>query len=424
MIYKTYKCNSFNVYTIKTDRFKTAHLEIQFRKKAVKEEMGKYAFLADALSESTKNYPRRKDLIIKFEELYKSICYASTIRTGNVLTFNVSLDFINPKYINKDNYLESVIKIVLEMLQNPNVTNDEFDLKTFNIVKDRIERELNSLKENPVKQSIKKAFETMGGDTPTTFELLGTREELEKLTPGDLYKAYKKLFKDFVCDVFVIGDFDMDEFVTILKKYFKNRYINEEKFNFLVDNKETKKEHVGSLDSDNVQASLVMIYNTNNLDKIESNITMHVFNYLFGNGGLTCKLYQSLREKNSLCYAISSMYLKYDGLLLIQVSLEQENVKKAISLIKKELKAMQLGDFKDEEVKDAINNMIVSLDLAGDNNIAILNNYVFNCLDDLPLLEERKELFKKVTKDDVVKVAKKIKINTIFTLNGKENNHE
>lgn len=31
MKYKTYNCNSFNIYTIKTDRFKTSHLEVIFK---------------------------------------------------------------------------------------------------------------------------------------------------------------------------------------------------------------------------------------------------------------------------------------------------------------------------------------------------------------------------------------------------------
>ena len=43
-------------------------------------------------------------------------------------------------------------------------------------------------------------------------------------------------------------------------------------------------------------------------------------------------------------------------LLLVHISLEQANVKKATSLVKKELKNMQVGIFTEEELKDAINN--------------------------------------------------------------------
>ena len=75
MIYKVYKCNSFNVHTIKTDKFKTTHMEINFRKNIVKEELGAYSLLMDMLSETSKDYPKRQDLIVRFEELYKTSVY-------------------------------------------------------------------------------------------------------------------------------------------------------------------------------------------------------------------------------------------------------------------------------------------------------------------------------------------------------------
>ena len=178
--------------------------------------------------------------------------------------------------------------------------------------------------------------------------------------------------------------------------------------------------HESSLKSENIQTNLVMLFNLKNLNDLEKNITLNAFNYIYGSGGLTSKLYKSIREENSLCYAINSMYLKYDGLLMVQISLDQCNVKKAISLVKKELKSMQNGGFSDMEVNDAINNMIISLDMSLDNNVAILNNYVFNIYDNLPLIEKRKEYFKKINKNDIINVSKKIKLNTIFTLEGKD----
>ena len=419
MKYKTYNCNSFNIYTIKTDRFKTSHLEVIFKNVLKKEEIGTYSFLADMLSEGCKKYPRKKDLITRFEELYKIVIYASTMRVGNVIDLHVSLDFINPEYIEDEGYIEDVIKTLFEVILNPNVCNDEFDLKTFNIVKERLRREINSLKENPVKQSIKEAIKTMDSNSPTSYEILGTIEELENITPAKLYNAYKSLRKNFKVDVFLIGNLDMDNVASLIKKYFKNRYIVSDNFEVMVDNKETKKVKEKTMKSDNIQTNLVMLFNLKNLSELEKNITLNCFNYLYGSGGLTSKLYKSIREENSLCYAINSMYLKYDKLLMVQISLDSCNVKKAISLVKKELKSMQNGNFSEEEVRDAINNMVISLDMSLDNNIAILNNYVFNIYDKLPSIEERKEYFKKLTKEDIVNVSKKVKLNTIFTLEGR-----
>lgn len=418
MNYKTYKCNSFNVHAIKTNKFKTAHMEIIFRKKIVKEELTTYSLLADILSLGNIDYPKRKDLIVKLEELYKSIIYATALKTGNIMNFSVISDFINPEYINDESYLENIIKLTFDLLQRPNVINEEFDLKSFNITKNKLKKEIEAIKDNPVNDSVRKALKAMDSNSPSSYFMLDNLEDLENITPSSLYKAYKRLMKDFTCDIFIIGDLDMDNVVSLIKKYFKKRYIVELNEDLKVVNEERKKVQVKEIDGNNIQANLVTIFNVNNLDEKEQDIVMHVFNYLYGNGGLTSKLYQSIREKNSLCYAINSMYLKYDSLLVVQLSLENDCVNKAVSLIKKELKSMIQGNFSIDELKDACNNMMVSIDISGDNNISVLNNYVFHEFANLMLLEDRKKAFKNVTKEEVINVARKIKLNTIFTLKG------
>lgn len=421
MVYKTYKCNSYNIHTIKTDRFKTVHMEIIFRKNIVKEELVNYAFLVDMLMESSKNYPKRKDVITKLEELYKLVVYGTTVKTGNVLSSNFMADFIDPKFIDEEDYLENVIKFIFEMLMNPNATNEEFDLKEFNFVKERLKREIKSIDENPFKSSMRKAIEAMDAMSVTAYPLMGSVEELEGITPGSLYKYYKKLFKDNTCDIFIIGDVDSDNIVSLIQKYFKHRYINTNKLVLRVDNKFKKKVTTKEDVSENLQANLVMIYNIGELPEVERHVTMQVFNYIFGSGGLTSKLYKRIREENSLCYNISTLYLKYDELIAIHISLDTANVKKAISLVKKCLKEMQTGEFLESDLEDAKKSISLALDLTSDNNSSLLNNYVFHEFDNLPLIDERKKSLAKLTKEDVVNVSRKLKLNTIYVLKGKEN---
>ena len=421
MVYKTYKCNSYNIHTIKTDRFKTVHMEIIFRKNIVKEELVNYAFFVDMLMESSKNYPKRKDVITKLEELYKLVVYGTTVKTGNVLSSNFMADFIDPKFIDEEDYLENVIKFIFEMLMNPNATNEEFDLKEFNFVKERLKREIKSIDDNPFKSSMRKAIEAMDAMSVTAYPLMGSVEELEGITPGSLYKYYKKLFKDNTCDIFIIGNVDSDNIVSLIQKYFKHRYINTNKLVLRVDNKFKKKVTTKEDVSENLQANLVMIYNIGELPEVERHVTMQVFNYIFGSGGLTSKLYKRIREENSLCYNISTLYLKYDELLAIHISLDTANVKRAVSMVKKCLKEMQTGDFLDSDLEDAKKSISLALDLTSDNNSSLLNNYVFHEFDNLPLIDERKKSLAKLTKEDVVNVSRKLKLNTIYVLKGKEN---
>ena len=420
MIFKTYKCNSYNVHTIKTDRFKTIHMEIIFRKELIKEELPYYAFLIDMLMESSKNYPKKRNLIIKMEELYKLMIYGSTVKTGDVLNSNIMVDFIDPKYIEEEGYLEKVIEFVFDVIQNPNAINEEFDLKQFNFIKERLKKEIKSINDNPFKVSVKSALNAMDENSKSAYSLMGSIEEVNEITPASLYKYYKKLFKDNVCDIFIIGNIDADDMVALINKYFKHRYLNQNKLSLMVDNKEKKKVTNASDESKNIQANLVMIYNVNNLNDVEKHIKFQVFNYIFGSGGLTSKLYKKIREENSLCYGISSMFLKYDKLLVIHISLDNKNIKKAISLVKKCLKEMVNGIFLEEDLADAIKNINLALDYTYDNNSSLLNNYVFNVFDNLPLIEDRKKELTKIKKEDVINVAKKLKLNTIYLLNGKD----
>ena len=82
---------------------------------------------------------------------------------------------------------------------------------------------------------------------------------------------------------------------------------------------------------------------------------------------------------------------------------------------------MQDGIFSDVEIDEAKMNLINSVDSSLDSNVSILNNYVFNYIDNVPLLEEKKELINKVTREDIIRVANKLKINTIYSLVGEQN---
>ena len=418
MVYKSYECGSYNIHTIKTDKFKTCHMEIIFSKNIDKKDVSTTVMLGEILAEVSKKYPTRKDLMIHLEELYRTTFYSVVTKIGKTFNTIFTLDFIDPKYINEKSYLENVLKFPFEMIESPLVKNDEFDLKTFNIVKDRLIRDLKSINEEPMKKVCRKSLEIMDKDSYSAIFTPGSEEELNKVTPSSLYKAYQKFFKENTCNIFLVGNIDMDEAVNVIKKNFHNRIICNNKLEFYADNKLVKKEKIVSEDSDFAQTNLVMLFNIDKITKRERDVVFFVLNYILGTGGLNSKLYKNIRENNSLCYAINSLYLKYDNLLLVQSSLEEENVKKACTLVKKCLKDMTKGDFTDEDIKNAKNNLIVSLKMCEDNVVSLVNNYVFSVLDDFPLIDERVKMYGSVTREEIIKLAKKIKINTTYILKG------
>ena len=420
MEYKVYNCNSYRIHTIKTDKFKNCSMEIMFRNKLVKEEITANNMLVDMLMHSSKKYPKRRDVAIELENLYSASLRGFSTRLGNSIMLSFVLDFLNPKYC-EEGYLNDVLSMPFEMLLNPNISdNGEFDQRSFNIIKNRIKSDIESLKENAAKYAIRRSLSNMDDSSPSSYYMVGYMDDLESITPVSLWDVYNNVLSNYVCDIYVIGNLDMEEVVSIIKQKFINRTIKQDKKELYVDNKLRKKyidiEETGKYEQD----SFVMIYNLDDLDTRERNFVIHLYNIILGSGGLTSKLYKYLREENSLCYNVSSMYQKYDNLLMIYSGIDAKDKDLCIKLVNKAMDEMINGEFSLDDLENAIKTVISSIKMSEDTQGGIINNYLFHDLDNLPLYEERIKEFKKVTKEDIMNVAKKVKLNTIYILKGEE----
>ena len=422
MEYKKFEYPSFNMYTVKTNKFKTCQMEIIFKDEARREDVMLKTFLADLMTDCSSKYHSRKEVARYLEELYQASFYGLTNKTGNLIMTSFVLNFLNPKFALEQDYLEHVLALPFEMILNPAINAGDFDIKNFNVVKNRLHDEILSVGENITRVSLKKALEKLDHNSPTSYGVLDTIEELEEISPKTLAEAYQDLIASS-CDIYIIGDLDMDKVANLIFKYFKNPVVKTEELPTLyVDNKVYSKGRTFRETSHFLETNLVQIYNITNLTEKEKVITLYFYNYLLGGGGLNTKLYQLLRERNSLCYGVKSVYLKYDQLLVIQTSINKNDVKKAEKLIKQAFREMKNGEFSEQELNNAKESFIFSLNLSLDNQAGILNNYVFHIYDNLPLIEDRIKMIKDITKEEIMKIANKIKPNISFVLEGEESN--
>lgn len=422
MEYQKLDQKSYRIHTIKTNRLKTTKIEMVFRKKITDKEIAKYTFLASMLNESSKGYPTRRQVGIKSEELYKAYYYAYANKIGNSLNIVFNIDFINPEFIEEKNYLKEVISFFFDMFTKPNVKNKEFMIDSFNIVKNEILLDIESINENPEKKAINEALLTMDKDSISSLRTLGTKEEVERITPENLYETYEKFMNSALVDIFIIGNTNMDNIVKEIKNKYNNHHMRTGKIDYYIDNKTRKKIITKEEKSNFMQSQLVILYNFTNLTKDEKEMVVHLFNYILGSGGLTCKLYRYVREESGYCYRIASMYFKYDNLLCVASSLAKENIDNAIKLINKAIKEMQKGQFTNDELNDAKKNILASLNINKNNPSAILTTYQFKEFIGNYSLEDKIKLLEKITKKDIINVAKKIKQNTVYVLS--EVDHE
>lgn len=419
MKYQKFEMDTYTIYTIQTNKFKNCHMEITFYDNAKKEELGLRNFLVDMMCHSSKKYPRRKDIVIKLEELYQSYFYGVSSKVGNMVLSSFIFDFLNPEFINDETFLQNALKLPFEIIEHPNIEKNAFNERTFKIIKKRILADIDALKENPTNYAFRQALLHMDKDSITASSVLGTKEEVEAITPESLYAYYEKFYKNSLCNIYIIGDLDMEKVVKIIEKTFHNNCIKNHRVETFVENKMRKKELIVKEKGNFSQSNLVLGFNLEKLTKEELFITLYFFDEILCSGGLKAKIYNSLREERGLCYSVSSINSKYDNMYYVYVGLDSKNVSLAVKLIKQCVKDMASGKISEEEITMARNQLETSLDIVMDNQNSLINNYTFHTIVGAPLFEELKEAYKKITIKELKAIGKKLKLNFIYELQSK-----
>jgi len=412
---KVYKANGYDIHTIKLNKYRTSTMSIIFRKELKKEDISPYSILAKLLTESSLKYPKKRDITIELERLYGSFIYSYASIEGNTLNFEVSYDFLNPKYCYPE-YLGEVLEFPFELLNNPNIKDGKFDLDSYNICVNNFKTALEEEKEYASSYSLKRSLECMDINSPTAYSVNGYLEDLEKINPETLVETYKNLFKDFKIDIYLAGDVDMNQTVKYIKKYFKVSNKQVDYGSLYIENKTRDKVKQVVEHGNYEQSSFVMLCNLVDLTKRERDIVLPIFNSIFGGNELTSKLYTNVREKNSLCYNIGSFMNKFSSLLIIKAGIDEKNKDKCEELVNKCLKEMADGRFSEEDVLGAKKARIHQVILREDSPWSIINIQIANDLDNLVSGNKLIKEYKTVTKKEVVNLAKKIKTNLVYLL--------
>lgn len=417
MNYTNYNMGPFNLHIIKNDHFKTVKVKVNFKSKLAKDEITIRNMLRLILVNSTKKYPSERLLSIESENLY-NLGYGSVgIISGNFSILSFELSFLNPKYTPETGF-DTYLDFLCEILFNPNINGKKFETENFNLIKERLKNTLESEVENPRKYALNRLLEEMDKKANYSFKPDGYLEDLEKITEHDLYKAYEKMINRDIVDIFVIGDvsateiknvFNQKFLVNTIKKPVDTHFINHKKFRARTKIVKEKR--------DISQSKLYIGFKCDNLSLFEKQYVSHIYSFILG-GGADSKLFQSVREKNSLCYYVSSSFKSVSNLLIITSGIDKKDYRKAVNLIKKEVKNMANGDFDDADIKKAVVTYINSSEAALDSPESIISNYINNEYLGFDLLDERIKKIETVTKDMVINFSKKIHLDTIFLLEG------
>ncbi len=423
MEYKKIDKKSYHLHLIKTDRFKTISIRVNIREKCHKEEINLRNFLMDILTFSTENYKTRKSLVEYTQDLYATSIYGRSYRIGKYNSINLFTTFLNEEYTEKG-MVEKSIELLSEVLFHPNVENGEFSKEAFDIVKNNLQAVLKSVKDDPKHYSLIRMLENMADEEAYGYRGSGYQEYFDLVTPRTLYEYYKKVIKSGLVDIYVIGSYDDKEMEKWIEKYMLFDTLKKEKDDLLIVHEDYLKKPQVVKEKDHFnQSKLTIGCKLMDLSEKERNYVLSLYNIILG-GSADSKFFKNIREAHSLCYYVNSSLRKLDNLLLIRSGISKENFEECVKLIKKEMKSIADGNITDMELEAGKSTYITSLDEVYDSPEALIEAYVATDLLGLDDIDVRKEVISKITKEEVVKLAKKVKMDTIYLLEGDMDNEE
>ncbi len=115
--------------------------------------------------------------------------------------------------------------------------------------------------------------------------------------------------------------------------------------------------------------------------------------------------------------------MKLKGLIVVYAGINAQNYEKAVALIKEQLEDMKKGNFTDEDLKRSIDSAVASLKDAKESKYL---NCMFRYANKIAYkkdlsFEDIEQAYKKVTREDVIRVANKIEFTNEFIIGGVQN---
>ena len=412
---------AISLKAINTDKFKTGVMTFSFSLPLSQKAFAYNTLLVGLLRRGTKKYPSIALINRRLDELYAASIEVRNLRNGKNITLNVTAEIIDSRYIpDGTDVADGVIEVVADNLLSPLFLTDSSAQKYFESEKktalDALRSEINSTR----LYATKRCYEYMyrGDDSyPATDKLI---EILESATLKELIEHYRALISTSSLEVFYVGTLKADELAQKLEKNFSS-FNSSACFSVCPPELRACNDVVSEEKKMPVsQGKLAMGFCTgeNISGKDSKYFATLVFNEVFGGSSLS-KLFMNVREKMSLCYYCSSSYSLFSGDVLVTSGFEVKNRETAQRAILDQLKSIQNGDISEAELTAAKKSLENSYRQLFDSPLDLEAFYGTRRLFGIETtIEETIDGIMKVSAEDVVKAALKVRLDTVYFIEG------
>jgi predicted Zn-dependent peptidase len=370
-------------------------------------------YLLTSCSERFRDYI---DLNVRLLELYGADLSCSATKCGDLFHIKLGISVINREFsFDGADTVKEAAELIAGLLFAPATENGSFFATDLDREKrktiERIEGEINN----------KRAFartrlmEEMFGSDPYGKFSYGTVEEVESLSGEQLYRVWQQLLSTAFVRIIVVGKELPEGVFFAAEKYFselsRTDVTDISRFVPLAPADEVRDV---TERMDVTQGKLAMGFTAELHGDLKHSAALSLFADIFG-GGPYSKLFENVREKQSLCYYCSAASRRSKGFVTVDSGVEEANAEKTVQAILRELEDVKNGNFEDSLIEASKKSIIDSLHGYYDN-AAALDGWYSRELGEMLSPDEAAEIVSEITREEIIAAAKGVKLHTIYRL--------
>lgn len=413
--------NGIDIYQIRTGKFKTSTINIFFHDSLSKENAAKNAMVPAVLRRGCERFPTLRDISLYLEELYGASFDCGVTKKGERQIIQFYIDYASDKYTGeKSSQFERALDLLFEIVTKPVLENGIFKNDYVEQEKDNLRKLIESRVNDKMQYAVDRCFEEMCKDEHFGVYDYGSVEDLAYINNRNLFEHYKNMLETYPVQVFITGNIEDDKVKCMIDKLSTVKRGNIKN----VDISSIEKE-VGEVknvtERMNVnQGKLSLGFRTNTPPNSRDYYSLVVYNGILG-GSIHSKLFQNVREKASLAYYVFSRMEKFKGLMIVSSGIEIDNKDKAVDIILKQMDEIKNGNISGYEFEATLKTIETGIKSLKDNQLQIVDFYLSQTVagtdDNFETLNEK---IKEVSKQDVIDISKKIKLDTVYFLTADE----
>ncbi|MDD2627409.1 MAG: insulinase family protein [Clostridia bacterium] len=404
------------VILINDNKFKGIFLSVNLMRPLNVNENSKNALVASILKRGNEKHLTEKDLEERLAELYSSKIDINVERCGGIYNIEFSAEIINKKFINND-ILDEVIDILHSVIYKPCKQNGKFYPEYFCREKQNLIDKIKEEKNEKRKWALKRLEQEMFKNSDYRLGAFGSEEDVRKIELEECYLHYEKLLEEADIRIVMVGNLEgYDNIEEKLTSKFniqgKRKEIEKTKIEAIKEFKEIKEKE---MISQSVLCMGLSLKEMNTKDIMKA----YVYSNILG-GTPSSKLFQNVREKESLAYYAKAEYIKHINAIYVFSGIHISNVEKATEVIRKQIDDIKQGKITEEEFSTAKANLILGYKEITDNRKAYSRHILSNSLIYKNIVDTKKQIaeIESISLADIISLADKVEEKTLYLLGG------